>query len=221
MKFSSIDTWINLWAVESDGSNPRLIMADGSLASGAWPSPLSPDGRKFLYNDCFDECATLGVVDLDTVTGSADTSLPPTRFSRRTDFRAWSPDGRHIAFGASSEHWWGPGLFVSDVDGQVQTVLEDVQVGALSWSLDSRRIAFTQVGESLEPTGNRGAIEVGSIYGVELDGTGLRWRDAHFDKWEHTLDSATTVVGQALKTWGQIKKSDKIPPIITHIHSRR
>ena len=200
----------NLWAIESDGTNPRRIMADGFLALGSWPSPFSPDGRKFLYTDCFDECATLGVVDLDAVTGSTDTSFPRTRLSRRTDYGAWSPDGRYVAFGASSEHWRGPGLFVSDVDGQVQTVLEDVQVGSISWSLDSARIAFTQVGESLGPTGNTGAIEVGSIYEVDLDGTGLRSRDAHFEKWEFASDSTPTAVGlTSERTWGQVKREQR------------
>ena len=193
--FATTSILIALYAVESDGTNPRLIMENGALALGSWPSPFSPDGRKLLYNDCFDECYTLGVVDLDAVTGSAGTSLPRTRLSNRTNYGAWSPNGRHIAFGDA----WGPGLFIADPAGaRVQTVLEDVQVGALSWSPDSTRIGFTQKGSSA--TGASGGI-----YEVRLDGTGLRSRDAHFDKWEHALPS--TVVEE--RTWGQVKEEQR------------
>ena len=76
--FANIAHLIDLWAVEIDGSNPRLLTKQGSLAN-AWPSPFSPDGRKLLYNDCFDECYTLLVLDLDdleTVTGSSSTDSP-------------------------------------------------------------------------------------------------------------------------------------------------
>ena len=133
--FASTSILIDLWAVESDGTNPRLITIDGSLAN-AWPSPFSPDGRKLLYNDCFDECYTLLVFDLDTATGSSSTTSPSrTYLSKRTGYGAWSPDGRHIAFGDV----WGPGLFVADSGGaQVRRVLDNVQVGALSWSFPKR-----------------------------------------------------------------------------------
>ena len=84
----------------------------------------------------------------------------------------------------------------------VRQILEDVQVGALSWSFDSRRIAFTQVSD-----GATGAS--GGIYEVGLDGTGKRSRDGHFDAWEHALDSGTVVGDQpSEKTWGQVKAQE-------------
>ncbi len=194
---------IDLWAVEIDGSNPRLLTKQGSLAN-AWPSPFSPDGRKLLYNDCFDECYTLLVLDLDdleTVTGSSSTDSPSrTYLSKSTSYGAWSPDGAHIAFGDV----WGPGLFVADSAGtQVREILDNVQIRFLSWSSDSRRIAFTQVSD-----GATGASD--GIYEVGLDGTGKRSRDAHFDRWEHALDSGTVVGDQpSEKTWGQVKKEQR------------
>ena len=196
--------WIDLWAVEEDGTKPRELIEQGSLAP-SWPSPFSPDGRKFLYNDCYDECYTLLVFDLDyldnldTVTGSSSTTSPSrTYLSRRTGYGAWSPDGGHIAFGDV----WGPGLFVADSAGtQVREILDNVQVGALSWSSDSRRIAFTQVSDG----GATGAS--GGIYEVGLDGTGKQSRDSHFDRWEHALDSETAAGGgTSEKTWGQVKE---------------
>ena len=192
--------WIQLWAVESDGTNPRELIEQGSLAH-AWPSPFSPDGRKFLYNDCFDECFTLLVFDLDAVTGSSSTTSR-TYLSRRTAYGAWSPDGRHIAFGDV----WGPGLYYADAAGtQVRQILDNVQVRALSWSSDSQRIAFTQVSDGDGATGASGGI-----YEVELDGTGKQARDAHFDKWEHALDSETVVGDQpSEKTWGQVKEEQR------------
>ena len=197
--FGSIAHLIDLWAVEKDGTNPRQLIKQGSLAS-AWPSPFSPDGRKFLYDDCFDECYTLLVFDLDDlerVSGSSSTDSPSrTYLSKSTSYGAWSPDGAHIAFGDV----WGPGLFVADSAGaQVREILDNVQVGALSWSSDSRRIAFTQVSD-----GATGASD--GIYEIELDGTDKRSRETHFDRWEHALDSGT-VVGDppSEKTWGQVK----------------
>ena len=199
--FANTSIRIELWAVEIDGTNPRRLAKQGSLAN-AWPSPFSPDGRKFLYNDCFDECYTLLVFDLDdldTVTGSSSTDSPSrTYLSKHTSYGAWSPDGGHIAFGDV----WGPGLFVADSAGtQVREILDNVQVSALSWSSDSQRIAFTQVSDG-GVTGASG----GDIYEVGLDGTGKRSRDAHFDRWEHALDSGTVVGDQpSEKTWGQVK----------------
>ena len=183
----------DIYAIEKDGTNFRLVVAGGGVFDSlSWPGPFSPDGRKLPYTDCHDECETLRVVDLDTSNR--------TRLSERTSYGAWAPNGRYIAFGDAR----GPGLFVADPGGtQVRQVLEDVQVDALSWSPDSRRIAFTQMSD-----GATGAS--GGIYEVELDGTGKRAREAHFDKWEHALDS-TTVVGDqpSEKTWGQVKNEQR------------
>ena len=151
----------DIHAIEKDGTNLRLVVKGGGLYDFVfWPGPFSPDGRKLLYTDCHDDCATLLVLDLDT--------RNRTELSGRAGYGAWSPSGSYIAFGDE----WGPGLFVSDPEGtQVRTVLKDVQVGDLSWSLDSTRIAFTYLGGDVGPTGNTGGIEQGGIYEVALDGT--------------------------------------------------
>ena len=184
---------VDIYAVEKDGTNFRLVVGGGGLYDWlSWPGPFSPDGHYLLYTDCHDACETLRVVDLRT--GNR------VRLSERTSYGAWAPNGRLIAFGGGPDHDYGkvwPGLFVADPGGaQVRTVLEDVRVDALSWSSDSRRIAFTEVSDG-GATGSSGGI-----YEVGLDGTGKRSRDAHFDKWEHDLPS--TVVEE--RTWGQIKK---------------
>ena len=190
----------DIYAVEKDGTNFRLVVGGGA-AGGlydflSWPGPFSPDGHYLLYTDCHDACETLRVVDLRT--GNR------VRLSERTSYGAWAPNGRLIAFGGGADDLNGkvwPGLFVADPGGaQVRTVLEDVWVDQLSWSSDSRRIAFTQVGDG-------GTLGVpGGIYEVGLDGTGMRSRDAHFDKWEHALDSTTAGSGTSERTWGQVKE---------------
>ena len=127
-------------------------------------------------------------MDLDTGTR--------TRLSERTNYGAWSPNGSYIAFGDA----WGPGLYYADPAGtQVRKVLDNVESDALSWSSDSQRIAFT----IREGDGGTGAS--GEIYEVELDGTGKRSREAHFDAWEHDLPSTVEVK----KTWGQVKKEQR------------
>ena len=184
----------DIYAIEKDGTNFRLVVKGGGMYDFlSWPGPFSPDGRKLLYTDCHDDCEALRVVDLDT--GNR------TRLSERTSYGAWAPNGSYIAFGDAR----GPGLYVADPGGaQVRQVLEDVQVGrAISWSSDSQRIAFTTKRDQV--TGASGGI-----YEVGLDGTGKRSRDAHFDAWEHALDSGTVVGDQpSEKTWGQVKNEQR------------
>ena len=174
--------WIDLYAIKNGGTYLRLIIDQGNLAH-AWPSPFSPDGPNFLFNDCFDDCSTLLLFDPDTATDTR------TYLSRFTDYGAWSPGGRHIAFGGGGAEGWGwggsrLGLFVATVyDGQVRQVLEEEDFGALSWSSDSMQIAFSQRREDSD------WLEGYAIYEVALDGTGLKERTTHFDKWEYALPS--------------------------------
>ena len=192
--FTNAGFWIDLYSIQMDGTNLRLLMEQASLSFESWPSPFSPDGHYLLYTDCFDGCYTLLIFDLDAAAGANATSPTRTYLSKRTNYGAWSPDGRHIAFGDA----WGPGLSVADVLGKARQILDDVEVGALSWSADSQRIGFTRRDE--EAAGASGAI-----YEVGLDGTGLQARAAHFDAWEYVPDS-TTVPATSEKTWGQVKQ---------------
>ena len=192
--FANTGFLIDLYSIQMDGTSLRLIMEQASLSFESWPSPFSPDGRYLLYTDCFDQCYTLLIFDLDTAAGANATSPTRTYLSKRTNYGAWSPDGRHIAFGDA----WGPGLSVADVLGKARQVLDDVEVGALSWSANSQRIGFTRRDE--EAAGASAAI-----YEVGLDGTGLQSRAAHFDAWEYAPDSAT-VSGTRGKSWGEVKQ---------------
>ena len=194
---------VDIYAVEKDGTNFRLVVDGGGLYDFlSWPGPFSPDGHYLLYTDCHDACETLRVVDLRT--GNR------VRLSERTSYGAWAPNGRYIAFGGGLDYDEEvlPGLFVADPDGtQVRQVLADVKVGALSWSPDSTRIAYTQLG-GVESPGVRGED---AVYEVGLDGTGKRSREAHFPPWEHASDSTSTVVApQTLeRTWGQVKEEQR------------
>ncbi len=177
---------IDLYVINVDGTNPRLVVKGGSLAASSWPSFLSPDGRKLLYNTCFDECFTLFVLDLDT--GER------VQLSDRSEVGSWSPDGRRVAFG---DAFGRPGLFVADVvTGEQVDVLSGAgRVDAavrISWSADGQRLAYTRLDESA------GAEEV---YEVGLDGRGLKGRAVHFPAY---AVAATTVVDPA--SWGTVKQ---------------
>ena len=200
-----------IYSVEIDGSNLKLLAQYGYFPYYSWPSPFSPDGRKFLFNDCFDACSSLLIYDIDDDI--------KTRLSRGTDYGSWSPDGRYVAFGELWRRGWDtPGLFIWDVNEQeLLQILGDVIVGAISWSPDGTRIAFNQIPEddSEDPAYTSYDVEdpplyYGDVYEVALDGTGLKKREGHFDKWEHTF--LTTVVSQTQglrRTWGQIKREQQ------------
>ena len=190
---------VDLYSIEIDGTKFQEIRkgAGVPLSYRVWPTPFSPDGRKLLYNDCFDQCYTLLVLDLETGTS--------VEISPHTDYGAWSPDGQKIAYGSV----WHPGLFVSTVDGSLkQKLLGDAfsdrsRVGDISWSPDGSKIAFTRI----EPDTFERSGEPLGIYEVNADGSGLRERDSHYPKWRYALFSQATSIDPS--SWGRIKKDHR------------
>ena len=190
---------VDLYSIEIDGTKFQEIRkgAGVPLPYRVWPTPFSPDGRKLLYNDCFDDCYTLLVLDLETGTS--------VEISPHTDYGAWSPDGQKIAYGSV----WHPGLFVSTVDGSLkQKLLGDAfsdrsRVGDISWSPDGSKIALTRI----EPDTFERSGEPLGIYEVNADGSGLRERDSHYPKWRYALFSQATSIDPS--SWGRIKKDHR------------
>jgi TolB protein len=160
------NTW-DLYVINVDGSGQRMLTSVSS-ASAAW----SPDGRKIAFRprprrmpDASHPRPASGGLWVINADGSGK-----RRLARNGYDPAWSPDGRTIAFAASSH------LYVVNADGTGQRRLAGTTVagsrtgGRMSspaWSPDGRKILFlSDAGTSCDYCLH--------VYVVNADGSGER-----------------------------------------------
>lgn len=149
------------------GTGDIFIMnADGSnlvrRTSGAffWSASWSPDGRKLLLSDEEVYEAHIYIMSADN-----DGSEPRLLMS---DGRSpkWSPDGRTIVYVHTSGDDGYHQIYLMNADGTNEhalTAIDPGGIGGVSWSPDSRRIAFSK------------CLDDGcNIYAMKADGSEFR-----------------------------------------------
>lgn len=126
----------------------------------------SPDGNKIAFDDSINIYTfDLETVELYQLTDGTMTNIRPV----------WSPDGERIAFVSDRDGNWE--IYSMNPDGTEQTRLTSNTVedgyNGLTWSPDSRSIAFVQRTETI-PNGAVGYYEITNIMeiAIETENTG-------------------------------------------------
>jgi hypothetical protein len=125
----------DIWVMNGDGSDPRLLLDDPVYASGAdW----SPDGSQIVFESGRDGKAEIYVVQAD---GSNPQRL--THNDAEDWWPVWSPDGTQVAFMSDLDGDWE--IFVMDGDGGNlrQLTHNEFDDTDPAWSPDGARIAFS------------------------------------------------------------------------------
>jgi TolB protein len=145
-RFSNPDSGGDLYIVAATGGHPRLVTRGVAIGDPAW----SPDGNRIAF-DRYADGQKVFVVSMGG--GPATPITPSGGFGP-----AWSPNGQWIANA-------GSGLRIVHPDGTNGQLLAGGNVESVTWSPDSRSLAF----ERLSNRPGRGGI-----FTVHTDGSDLR-----------------------------------------------
>lgn len=151
-----------LWLVNADGGNPRLVVADGF--AGKW----HPDGTRIIYSSNKTGNHEIYTAALD---GSGEQRLTDT--SADESYPAWSPDGRQIVFCRSTGVWNSAAsqptreIFTMNADGTGARQLTENRApdGNARWSPDGSQLVFSS---------DRAEPERYDVYVMNADGTDVR-----------------------------------------------
>jgi serine/threonine protein kinase len=85
------------WLVALDGSSAEQLLPPREAISGTFPCQFSPDNARLVYTHRIGEFSQLFVLDLVTRREQQLTTSPSHKYEA-----SWSPDGRWLAFAAST-----------------------------------------------------------------------------------------------------------------------
>ena len=143
-RFSPPDFLGQMWLMNADGSNQRLLFNDPGFDDEA-PS-FSPDGRHVI----FQQCAPLGgefpcTIHRVGVDGSGLVQITPVRIELSDQEPVYSPDGNTIAFWSFGRDGVIAAVYSMNSDGSGIRELSDPELEgfAPSWSPDGRQLVFT------------------------------------------------------------------------------
>ena len=147
------DSYVDIYMMDSDGSNPRRLTHHA--AADVFPS-WSPDGQHIAFMSERNGYGDIYVMD-------SDGSNPRRLTMDGGGSPSWSPDGRHIAFHSNRDGYWE--IYVMDSDGSNPRRLTKYPAKDYtpSWSPDGQHIVFMS-----ERNGN------GEIYVMDSDGSNPR-----------------------------------------------
>ena len=151
-----------IWVMKADGSDPHWIGVEGLAAK--W----SPDGSRFIYTSNRSGNYEIYTANID---GTDEQRLMST--SADESFPTWSPDGRQIAYSASTGEWntiensQTYEIYVMDADGTNvhQLTHNTAYDGNPRWSPDGSLLVFSS---------DRAEAGHWEIYMMNADGSNVK-----------------------------------------------
>ncbi len=142
----------SIYTVRPDGSSLREVVPGSHASDETWASApaLSPLGRSIVFVRGFNLWAVrAGGEDLRLLADVADIRPSPgaSNWSLGAQWVAWSPDGRHIAYGTARIHGSGVSrLWVMDSDGGNRREIEDFTAnGTVVQWFDDRQLLIPEM----------------------------------------------------------------------------
>lgn len=180
--FDSVPPTSDLWIMDADGTNQRLLVGGlvalqggvdtgvvaldleqqveedpryvGPVDTAEYRPSFSPDGTKVLFT------RHLGYANQSIWVAAVDGRTAPKMVVDNATYAHWGPDGR-IAYVSDPAN--GGQIVVANAEGKHARTITDVGGVAPQWSPDGRRIVYTSFADG-----------PGKIFVINADGTGNR-----------------------------------------------